>query len=199
MDHDPMETQPVQPTPVAPVTPVTPVTPVAPVTRPARPAGASARFVNLALGAALVVAVGGVAFAAGRGTAPATSTGAGLLPAGLGPNASFTPGGVPGGGLGGRGLTGAGGVSLEGTVVGIDEHALRIETESGQTIELTIDGETEFHRQADAGAADLSAGSTVIVRIEGGVRGGLGGGAGAGASGAPGLQAGAATDVTIVP
>jgi hypothetical protein len=198
MDHDPIEAQPVQPTPVAPVAPVTPVTPVAPVTRPVRPAGASARVVNLALAAAFVVAVGGVAFAAGRGTAPAASTGAALLPAGLGPNASFAVGVDPGG-LGGRGLTGAGGLSLEGTVVGLDEDALRIETASGQTIELTIDGETEYHRQADAGATDLSTGSTVIVRIEGGARGGLGGGAGAGASGAPGLQAGTATDVTIVP
>jgi hypothetical protein len=196
MDQDPIDAQPVQP---APVTPVVPVTPVAPVTRPGRPARASARFVNLALGAAFVVAVGGVAFAAGRGTAPAATTGGGLFPAGLGPNASFTPGGGLGGGLGGRGLLGSGGLSLEGTVVGIDGDALQIETESGQTIELTIDGETEYHRQADAGAADLSAGSTVIVRIDTGARGGLGGGAAAGASGAPGLQAGTATDVTIVP
>jgi hypothetical protein len=195
MDHDPTEAQPVQPTPVAPVTPAAPV---ASVTRPVRPAGRPARFVNLALGAAVLVAVGGVAFAAGRGTAPAASTGAGLLPAGLGPNASFAAGAGPGG-LGGRGFTGAGGLSLEGTVVGLDEDVLRIETASGQTIELTIDGETEYHRQADAGATDLSAGSTVIVRLETGARGGLGGGAGAGASGAPGLQGGTATDVTIVP
>ncbi len=71
-----------------------------------RPAPGPAASSTAALGAA-IVAIGGVAFAIGRSTAPASAlTQVGAFPdgaVGLGPRGSFAPGGGPGGfALGGR-------------------------------------------------------------------------------------------------
>lgn len=192
MDHDrPTRTDPAR----APLfTPATEPVPPAPVVTgggrtAARPASRSGKLVNAALGAALVVAVGGAAFAVGRATTPATTTGG--LPDGLRgqfPNASF----APGGGLGQRF---GGGLSLEGTVVSVDGDSLELETADGRTIEVALDAGTDYHAQVDASGSDVTSGASVIVRLTGG-DGGPGGPA---ASGAPGLTGGTASEVTIVP
>jgi hypothetical protein len=148
-------------------------------------------LLNALLGLALVVAVGGVAFAVGRMTAPATPTGftngvpgGGNFPGGPGasfaPGASFGPGNGPGGGL-----FGAGGVTLEGTVESVSGDTLTIRTADGQTVEVTMPEDTTYHSQASASSDEVTSGSDVLVRVD--------------------IQAGqgtnqlTASDVTIVP
>lgn len=131
-----------------------------------QPRSRSSRILNLALAVAVVVAIGGVAFAVGRGTAPvaATDFGAGGPRFGNGafPNAS----GAPNGG-GGFGPGGADGLSIEGTVTAVDADSVTIETAAGQTIELSIDAGTEYNQQEAADASDVMTGSTVIVQMDG--------------------------------
>ena len=131
-----------------------------------QPRSRSSRILNLALAVAVVVAIGGVAFAVGRGTAPASAVpnfGAGGPGSGIGgfPNAS---GGPIGGGLG---AGGAAGLSIEGTVTAVDADSVMIETATGQTIELSIDADTEYHQREAADASDVTTGSTVIVQTDG--------------------------------
>ncbi len=126
------------PSPVAPVQPsaaptpaaAAPVAAAAPiVATPKRSAG----WLNLLLGAAAVIAVGGVAFAIGRSTAPADAVGfvpgAGG-PALIQPGGSFDPGGpiVRQGGPGGLGA----GLSMDGTVTAVDADSVTIKLASGE-------------------------------------------------------------------
>ena len=168
--------QPVAPEPTA--VPTTPVAP-APVTvaatpGPARTASSGGRWLNLLLVVAAAVAIGGIAFAIGRGTAPASaSTGNGPVFDGAFPGGSFVPGasGAPGlirggprGGLGG-------GLTIEGTVESVDGDTLTIKTANGQTITVSTGDSTTYHTQADASAADVTAGRTVQVQLDGGLTG----------------------------
>jgi hypothetical protein len=159
----------------------------------------SGRAINVALAAAVAVAIGGVSFAVGRGTAPASANvGAGGPPFGNGgfPNAS----GIPGGGIPGGGIAGGGaGLSIEGTVTAVDADSVTIKTASGQTIQLSITPDTEYHQQATADAGDVQTGSTVIVQTNGfGGRGPGGPAASPGSSDTTGLDA-TAVDITVVP
>jgi hypothetical protein len=163
-----------------------------------QPRSRSSRILNLALAAAVAVAIGGVAFAVGRGTAPvaATDLGAGGPRFGNGafPNAS----GAPNGG-GAFGAGGAAGLSIEGTVTAVDADSVTIDTAAGQTIELSIDAGTEYHQQEAADASDVTAGTTVIVRTDGFAGRGQGGpGSSAPLSSAtrPGATA---IEITVVP
>ena len=163
-----------------------------------QPRSRSSRFLNLALAVAVVVAIGGVAFAVGRGTAPvgATDPGAGGPRFGNGtfPNASGAPN------VGGAfGPGGAPGFSIEGTVTAVDADSVTIETAAGQAIELSIDADTEYHQQEAADASDVMTGSTVIVQTDGFAGRGQGGpGSSPPPSGAtaPGATA---MEITIVP
>ena len=154
----------------------------------------SGRVVNLALGAALAVAVAGVAFAVGRGTAPVSAATDGRGAFG-GPGASFQPGGP-----GFRGGFGADSrLSISGTVTAISADSMTITTSSGATVEVSISGNTTYHQQAAATSADVATGKTVVVEVAG--FGGRGGG-GAGSSPAPSggtTTAPTATDITVVP
>ncbi len=108
-----------------------PVVPSAPVVQsPKR--GSSGGWLNVILVVAVVVAVGGVAFAIGRNTAPvaaASGRGNGAFGNGNFARGSFTPGasGGPGGGFFG-GLRGDGGLSLTGTVQSMTADTLTITT-----------------------------------------------------------------------
>jgi hypothetical protein len=164
-------------------------------------------LINLLLGTALVVAIGGVAFAVGRATAPVTTAAAGRTGANTGqgdqgggffrPNASGAPG--RGGFGGGAGFGGA--VSVKGTVEAIDGSSITIKTPSGTTVTLGLNGDTSYHKQAAATAADVTTGSTVIVQLEGrGFGNGRPSASGAPeASGAPATGFGTAGSVTVVP
>ena len=153
-------------------------------------------ILNLALGLALLVAIGGVAFAVGRSTAPVAAAGARNLG-----NGGFQGGGeFPGSGNGNGGRTfGNGGLSVQGSVTAVSADSITIKTANGQSVVISINGNTAYHRQSNANATDVQSGTTVIVRVgrAGGANGGPGSSPAAGSSG----QAGAlsATDVTVVP
>jgi hypothetical protein len=179
--------------------------PIAPVPVPAAPVsrrGGSGMFVNAILAIALVVAVGGVAFAVGRATAPAATatgrTGFGANGQGFpgGPNASGAPGGFNGG-------FGAGGISIQGTVTAVSADSITLQIAGGQSLTIPLNASTTYATRTPATAAAVTSGSTVIVQLEGG-RGAFGngnGGQGGGpnASGAPGRTLGPASNVTVVP
>ncbi len=197
--------------------PVAPEPAPAPVPGPAAPAkrgssGAS-RVLNLALGVAVLVATAGIAFAAGRATAPATTVstalvggnrgafnpGASFDPNGNGfPDASGRPGGFTGNGTGGRGVFGGlgGGLVIEGTVDSVGTDSVTIKTTEGTTVTVGLDSSTTYHSATEAAASDVTAGETVKLQISGGLRpGGNGGGTGSSDS----VTLGTAGDITIVP
>jgi hypothetical protein len=191
-----MTTEPTQPTtePFAPVPPEpgpfeVPQQPVAPARVKAR---RGTGWINVALGLAFAVAIGGVAFAAGRMTAPATAAGAGN--GGFGRN--FGGGGYFGGGYFGapgdgqaRGLFGGGGATIQGTVTAVSPTSITIQTAGGQSITVPLDSATTYHQQSTASSSDVKTGGSVIVRL--GLRGQN---AGSGGQTTP-----AAGDITIVP
>jgi preprotein translocase subunit YajC len=192
--------------------------------KPARSNGrAGAGTILLAVG--LIVAVGGVAFAVGRVTAPAaaaagtTRVGGGAYGGILGPNGQPTGSFVPGAD-GFRAFGGALG-GLTGTVAAITADTLTIQVggASGRTIEVPLSSSTAFHAETPATAGDVTVGAEVTVRVQrdtaaatqggsaqGGQAGGLpqasgsprAGAAAPGAGGPPGLVVGTATDVTVV-
>ena len=173
-----------------------PVAELAPLTiTGVQPRSRSGRVLNLALGAALAIAVAGVAFAVGRGTAPVSAATGGRNAFG-GPGASFQPGG----GQGFRGGFGSDSrLAISGTVTAIGADSMTITTSSGATVQVSINGDTAYHQQAAATSADVATGKTVVVQVAG--FGGRGGG-GAGSSPAPSggtTTAPTATDITVVP
>jgi len=156
------------------------------VTVSARPR--SGRLLNLLLILAAIVAVGGVAFAVGRATAPAgavprfgTFTNGG---AGVRPDGSFAPGA---GGPGAFGL--GGGLSLDGTVKAISADSLTMTLADGRELTFRLDGTTTCRQATPATATDLAVGDSVSVKVAGGGRV-----AGAGGGTAPDLTA---SDVTV--
>lgn len=166
--------------------PLAPVTPTSPMPAPvrSRPSGAGV-LINVLLGLALVVAVGGVAFAVGRVTAPAAVAAGGNGrfgnggPFAGGPNASGAPGT---GGFVGGGFGGAGGLSIEGKVTAVSADSITLQLAGGQTVTIPTNAETTYHSRQPATAADVTSGSTVQVQLQGG-RGFFGGGNGSGNTG----------------
>jgi hypothetical protein len=181
-----------------------PITPVqaAPIQAPPVRSRGGGMLINVVLGIALVVAVGGVAFAAGRVSAPpnaAAGTGlrgqGGFVPGAGGPTASGAPGGAFGG-------AGGGAVALQGTVTAMTADSITLELASGQSVTIPTDASTTWHEQQAATSTDVTTGSTVIIQVQGGRgAGGQGGGQAGGptASGAPGRALGSASTVTLVP
>jgi len=158
--------------PIAPVTPATPVAPVAPVVRPRR----GTPILNILLGLAALVAVGGLAFAVGRFTTPASTAASNRGTNGGqfgGPRAS----GVPGGGGFGRGFGGT--AAIQGTVTATTPTSITISLPNGQAVTFATDGSTTYHRETTGSSSDVSTGKQVIVQV-------TGRGFGPGASGAPG-------------
>jgi hypothetical protein len=154
----------------------------------------SGGWLNVILVLAIVVAVGGVAFAIGRNTAPvaaASARGNGLFG-----NGNFAPGasGAPGGGFLG-GLRGDGGFNLSGTVQSVTGDTLTITTANGQTLEFTLGADTTYSTKSPATAGDVKTGSKVEVQLQLGA-GGLRPNASAAPSGGP---VGTAGSVTVVP
>jgi hypothetical protein len=176
---------------------------VAPDPAPVYRRSRGARLLNVALAGAVALAIAGVAFAAGRLTAP-TSVTAGNLGTG-GPGGFFRNGNGQGGQNGqsnGRGGPFAGGLTIEGTVESVTASTLTLKTDSGQTIQIALDGSTTYHAQTDASASDVTAGGKVLVRLN--LRGGDGGGPsasgeGSGTNGDGALSNPSASDVTVVP
>ncbi|HET7181946.1 MAG TPA: hypothetical protein VFI15_06910 [Candidatus Limnocylindrales bacterium] len=164
--------------------------------------GVSNRALNVLLGGALVLAIAGVAFAAGRMTAPAAQG----LTGGTFPNGGVFNGQGRGNGQGGFGTNGQGGAifgngggpTIEGTVESVSDTTLTLKTADGQTIQVALSGDTTYHAQSDATASDVVTGATVQVRLN--VRRGTGGPQATAGTGG-GATAGdlTANDVTVVP
>ena len=178
--------------PASPIEPsVTPVAPVTPIVKPRTKGGS--RWLNLLLALAAAVAVGGVAFAVGRSTAPvAAATGGAQRGFGFAPGGSFDPNSA-----GARGLFGGGGPTISGTVVSVDNGTLTLKLASGSTMTVSLGPSTTYHASTTAAASDVTVGATVDVRLQGG-RITQGGGTGATSSGAPSSAAPVtARDVTV--
>ena len=193
---DPLTPRPTDPTPPAAPTwqPPAPAPTAAPLILPTvKPKSASSRLGTYLLGLAVLVAAAGVAFAAGRVTAPAAATNGnfprGSFGAGFGAGASFGPGGFGGGAaLGANG----GGVSLSGTVTAVDGSTMTLKLASGQTITIDLPGTTTYRTATTASSSAVTTGSSVVVEVTGFGGRGLGGGAIA-ASGAASITASAVT------
>lgn len=176
----------------APVTPPT-AAPLPPVVAPVKKQD---RTFTILLGVALVIAVGGVAFAVGRVTAPAAAPTTASRFAGGGFGAGGT--GTAGAGTGGFARGGFGGVLLTGTVSSISGNTMTLTEANGATVNVDLTGTTTYHSQAAATAADVTAGSKVQVQLQlaggfGGGTGAAGGFAGGAAGGGTGGAAGGAT------
>lgn len=182
-----------------------PVAPRLPIAPGRKPSASNSRVVNLLLGLAAVIAVGGLAFAAGRMTVPAAATtGDGNGPGAFG-NGNFPDFGNGGGGGGAGFQGGVGGVQaagvLEGTIVAVtgDSLTLQIGTAAagGQGIEIVIplSSTTAVHTQASASSRDLASGQKVLVQLGTPEAGSTPAPA---ASGAPRQVQAPASDVTIV-
>jgi hypothetical protein len=180
------------------LTPIDPSSQEAPATTPiVVPRKTSGTLTNRLLLGAAFIAIGGLAFAGGRATAPVAAAN----PFAGGPTGrfgSFDPGAVPSGG----GALGGGNASLtiSGTVKSIAGTTMTITTASGTDTVIDTSSST-FHAQSAANAADVTTGSTVAVSVSG-LPFGPGTG-GPGASGAPAASSRTgsttlkATDVTI--
>lgn len=176
--------------PQPPAIPPPPVIPAPPPVVAVAPRPRSGRILNILLIGAAIVAVGGVAFAIGRSTAPAIAfQRAGVFEDGSGtvirPNGSFTPG--AGGPRGGFGF--GGGLSLEGTVKSVSADSLTITLASGAEVTFKLDGSTTYRAATDAAASDVAVGDDVTVKEADGSSVAAGA-----AGGTPDLTAG---DVTV--
>lgn len=152
-----------------------PVLPSATVIR-GRPSRSSGTMLNALLLVAAIVATGGVAFAFGRGTAPASPIGAAGAGGGggetgeVGDGAGAAPGGGAGhsgapGANGGDGFVPGSGVVVSGTVKSISGDTLTVVTPSGRTVVIGLGSGTAYRRASAAGASDVSSGATVDVRL----------------------------------
>lgn len=202
--------------PIPTLAPVPPPTfapaPQPPATVPVRRRGGPG-FVSIVLGIAVLFAVGGVAFAAGRLTAPAPASAAaagnGGFGAGRGNGNGFGAGGNGNGGNpfgaggAGGGALGAAGLTIDGTVSAVATDHLTLTLPGGQTIDVPIDGSTTFHHQTGASKADVATGAAVEITLSGrGARGARnpaasGSPAPSASGGFAGRGLGTATDVTI--
>ncbi len=152
------------------------------------PAKKGDRTFTILLALGLLIAVGGVAFAVGRVTAPAaaaTPTRGGFGAGGFGAGGTGAAGG-------GAGRGGFGGVLLTGTVDSVSGSTMTLKEANGTTVIVDLASTTTYHAQTPATAADVTAGKQVQVQVELGA--GFGGGAGAagGAAGGNGATGGGA-------
>jgi hypothetical protein len=139
----------------------------APLVKP--PARESGRATSILLGVAVLVAVGGLAFAGGRITAPASASGFQGERAGF-PAGSFDPNQADGFGQGGLGGNRA--LTISGTVKSLDGSTLVLTVADGTEMTIDVSGST-YHAESAATASDVTAGASVSVTVNGvgGLRG----------------------------
>jgi hypothetical protein len=132
----------------------------------AKPKSSGGRGTSLLLVLAGAIAIGGIAFAAGRVTAPTAATTAGRFGNGQLPGNGQQPGNgqLPAGAEGFPGRDGGfGGMSLAGTVSAVSGDSITITLESGTSITIPLDAETTYHAAAATTAGDVTVGSEVRV------------------------------------
>ncbi len=128
-----------------------------------KPKGSGARVLNVVLGVALVVAIGGLAFAVGRMTAPGSANAAGPFGNGQVPNFS---GNGNGGGQGQGGFVGAGGLNLTGNVTAVSPDSITIDV-GGRSVTIPLDASTTYQKASTASQSDVTVGSSVTVALDG--------------------------------
>jgi hypothetical protein len=146
-------------------------TPPAPTPLATPPAKGSGRATNVLLGVALLVAVGGLAFAGGRITAPASASGfqggrAGFPAGSVDPNQAggFDPNQA--GGFGQGGIGGNRALAVTGTVKSIDGSTLVLTAADGTDITIDVSGST-YHAETAATSSDVTSGASVSVTVAG--------------------------------
>lgn len=137
-------------------------TPTAQLLQKNRPRRTSRRLL-VALGLAGALAVGGLAFAVGRITAPAAAA---TFPGGAQPPGGFQGPGGQGQGPGGFGGFGGGGLGVEGSITALDGDTLTLETADGSSITVNLSADTAFAREESAAKEDIGEGDEVRVEIE---------------------------------
>lgn len=148
---------PLDPPATAPVTPGP--------TTPTRPARSRNRAGSVALVVAALVAVGGLAFAGGRLTAPAaaaTSNAGNRFRSGGFPFASFDANG-PGGAQVFRGNGALRTISLHGQVTAVSSNSITILLDTGTSVTVPLDSQTTYHDATTGSSSDVTVGSTVVV------------------------------------
>ena len=129
-----------------------------------------------------LVAIGGVAFAVGRVTAPTATAATNGLGAGRGTGTGgtgFGAGGTGGAGaFGGAGRNGSG-LSVTGTVVAIDANTIQLKLTTGATMTLNLGTSVTYRDSTVGSASDVAPGATVELGLS------LGAGTGPTASGQP--------------
>jgi hypothetical protein len=157
------------------------------------------RGTTLLMGLAAAIAIGGIAFAAGRLTAPAAaaSSGRGQFAG----NGQFPGNGqLPGNGQGFAGRGDFGGISIKGTVSAVSPDSLTVKLASGAEVTIPLSGSTTYHTATTSSASAVTVGSEVSV-TPGARTANPNATPAPNASGAPGfgrLSFGPATDVTVV-
>jgi hypothetical protein len=142
--------------------------PLAPPNPVATPTRRSSRALDIALALAAVLAIGGVAFAAGRITAPAGAfppIARGLTPGGtvVTPDGSFDPKGPKP-----DGLALNGGLAIDGEVTAVDADSITLKLADGQEMTFKLEGTTTYHEAADASSSVVTVGDDVSVKVTGG-------------------------------
>lgn len=142
-----------------------PPVPADPVVTPSR---RSSRLLDVALAMAAVLAIGGVAFAAGRMTAPAGAGPAfprGLAPGGtvVTPDGSFDPNDRRPGSIARNG-----GLVIDGEVTSIDADSITLKLADEREITFKLEATTTYHEAADASSSDVAVGDDVSVKVAGG-------------------------------
>jgi hypothetical protein len=158
------------PAPPANPVPFTPPTSFAPAPLVAKTVAknrASTGTALLLVGA--LVAIGGVAFAVGRVTAPAAATtpaAGGFGGAGRGTGEGGTGGFGGAGGAGGfGGGRGGAGVNITGTVVSIDGSSIQLKLANGTTETLNLASTVTYRDSTTGTAADVAPGATVQISL----------------------------------
>ncbi len=170
-----------------------PAVPTAPPNPIGSPTRRTSRVLDMALAVAAVLAIGGVAFAAGRITAPAGAGPAFARGPGPGgtvvtPDGSFDPNGPKPGGLALNG-----GLAIDGTVTAVDADSITVKLADGQEMTFKLDNATTYHEATDASSSDVAVGDDVSVKVSGGRVTSNGGGS---SNETPELSA---RDVTVTP
>lgn len=166
------------------------------------------RSTTILLLLAALIAIGGIAFAVGRLTAPSAAAatnnnGNGGFRNGFGRNfPSLAPGQTFNPAQLGQVGQFVGRNGIEGTVTAVDANSLTLKLTNGLTVTFSTNNATTYHQETAAASSDVKPGATVRVSVQGGGgAGGLGGGQNnPGSSPAPGAspETRTATDVVVV-
>jgi hypothetical protein len=166
----------------------------------------SSRGGTIALLVAAFIAAAGLAFAAGRLSAPAAAASSNSGPTGgfrFGPGRSLAPGQTfPTGGQFGGGRAFAGGLTVRGQVTAIASDSITVKMDDGTTLQIPLNGSTTYHQATSSTSSAVAVGDKVAVQAgPPTVTSGGPGASPAASSGAGGFgqfQLGPAADVTVV-